>query len=120
MSDVISRICSMPKDFHLHNKSMNQLFNESGYLTETVLVTKEAIMAYIMVNPDLIKDWENYSSDKRVSEGWYFLQEKSEWAVGFAGSPSQKQKFVFTSSFEACAEFILRELREFAEHATRF
>ena len=120
MSDVISKICSMPRDFHfLKNKSMIQLFNDSGYLKEVALVTKETLMAQLMANPDLIADWKNYSSDKRVSQGWYFLQEKSAWVVGYASTTNQEQKFTFASGYEAYAEFILRELRELSEYTTR-
>ena len=118
MSNVVSKICSMPRDFHLlGNKSMIQLLIESGYLNETQLVTKETISTYLAENPDLIIDWENYSSDKRVSEGWYFLKRGSDWIVGYAGSPSQEQRLVFSSELEACAEFILREVSGIAKHA---
>jgi hypothetical protein len=120
MSDVISKICSMPRDFHtLKNKSINQLFIEAGNLDKKNLVTKEELMSHLIGNPELITDWENYSSDKRVSQGWYFLKNKSEWVVGYAGVPSQGQKFMFISNVEACAEFILRELGEFAKLAPR-
>ena len=120
MTDVISKICSMPKDFYLFgNKSMNQLFNESGYLDKRNLVTKEALISYLTANPKLVTDWENYSSDKRVSQGWYFWKDKSEWVVGYASVPSQEQKLTFNSRVEACAEFILRELGEFAETSLR-
>ena len=118
MSNVISKLCSMPRDFHLlKNKSMVQLLIESGYLNEIPLVTIETILTYLAENPDLIIDWENYSSDKRVSEGWYFLKRGSDWIVGYAGNPSLEQRLVFSSKFEACAEFILREVSGIAEHA---
>ena len=117
MSNVVSKICSMSRDFYsLKNKSIIQLLIESGYIDETQLVTKEAILIYLAENPDLIPDWEIYSSDKRVSEGWYFLREGSDWIVGYAGNPSLKQRLVFSSGFEACAEFILREVSGIAEH----
>lgn len=120
MSEIIVKVCAMPRDFRNRgHKSMNQLFNESGYLKQPEAVTKERLTDYLRANPDLINDWENYSSDKRVSKGWYFVKDQSEWIVGYAGVPGQNQKQTFTSGFEACAEFILQELKEFAEHATR-
>jgi len=52
----------MPKDFHLFgNKSMNQLFKESGYLEKPNLVTKETLTFHLIANPELVSDWENYS-----------------------------------------------------------
>ncbi len=98
---------------------MIQLLIKSGYLNKIQLVTKETILTYLTENPDLIIDWENYSSDKRVSEGWYFLKRGSDWIVGYAGSPSQEQRLLFSSEFEAFAEFILREVNGIAEHTKR-
>jgi hypothetical protein len=70
MSNVLSKVCSIPRDFYSsQNKSIIQLFNESGYLEQRDLATKEKLMEHLMANPDLINDWENYSSDKRVSQG---------------------------------------------------
>ena len=119
MTDLILKICSMPKDFHSCNKSMSQLFNETDYIKNKAFVSKELLMSYLADNPDLITDWENYSSDKRVSQGWYFLKENTKWIVGYASAPSQEQKFSFESDIEACTEFILRELKEFTENAPR-
>jgi hypothetical protein len=120
MSNVLSKVCLIPRDFYSHqNKSVIQLFNESGYLEQRDLVTKEKLMEYLMANPDLITDWENYSSDKRYSPGWYLLKDQSQWIVGYSSVPSQEQKTFFTSGTEACAEFILHELEEWTEHRTR-
>ena len=121
MSDVISKICSMPRDFRFQGtKSMIQLFKESGYLEESKLVTKKALTIYLKTNPELTNDWENYSSDKRVPQGWYFLKDNDQWIVGYSGTTSQEQKLQYNSKFEACAEFILHELLEFQEHATHY
>lgn len=120
MSTVIAKICSMPKDFHSHtDKNIIQLFNETGYLKEPKIVSKEALIEYLENNPELIKEWEKYSGDKHYSSSWYFLNNDPEWIVGYASVPSQEQKRVYQSRFEACAEFILHELEMFAEHATR-
>lgn len=119
MSGLISRICSMPKDFHsLGNKSMNELFIESGYSMAPSQVTKDALIAHLSANQELITEWENYSSDKRVSEGWYLLNDKPWWIVGYAGSSNKENRYSFESGIEACAEFILRELKQFTEHTT--
>ncbi|HQU37129.1 MAG TPA: hypothetical protein PLR65_11145, partial [Anaerolineales bacterium] len=119
MSTVIAKICSMPKNFRIRTgKSITQLFNETGYLKEPKIVSKEALIDYLKENPELIEEWENYSGDKHYSPNWYFLNNDPEWIVGYASAPSQEQKRVYQSRFEACAEFILHELEEIAEHAT--
>ena len=110
----------MPKEFHNRNdKSIIQIFNETGYLSDMESVSKEALIDYLQTNPELITEWENYSADKRYSPSWYFLSDGSEWIVGYASAPSQEQRKVFKSKFEACAEFILHELEKFAEQAPR-
>ena len=120
MSDVISKVCSLPKDFNNQNtKSMEQLFIESGYLEKAGVVTKEKIISYLTANPDLISNWEMYSSDKRYSPAWYFQKDKTDWIVGYFSNPSQEQQSIFQSKFEACAEFILHELKDFAEGIER-
>lgn len=120
MSDLISKICSIPKDFHTYqNKSIFQLFTESGYLEQPKSVTKEKLMEHLASNPDLIQNWENYSSDKHYFPAWYFLQKDSVWIVGYSSVPSQERKQTFTSAVEACAEFILHELDQWWERRTR-
>ena len=120
MSNPISKICAILKDFYSHqSKSITQLFNESGYVEKPELVTKESLIEHLTTNPNLVKEWENYSSDKRVGQGWYFIKDKSQWTVGYSSVPSQERRQTFASAFEACAEFIIHELREWAEHVTR-
>ena len=110
----------MPKEFHNRNdKSIIQIFNETGYLSEMKAVSKEALIDYLQTNPELIIEWENYSGDKRYEPSWYFISDGSEWIVGYASVPSQEQKMVYQSKFEACAEFILHELERFAEQSPR-
>ena len=119
MFDIISKVCSIPRDFHFYqNKSITQLLQESGYLEQPEAVTKERLIEHLTANPDLLIDWENYSSDKRYSPAWYFKQENSEWIVGYFDQRREREQ-VFSSGFEACAEFILYELKEFAKRATR-
>ncbi len=120
MANVIEKVCTMARDFYSKsNKSMQQLFTESGYLENSKVVTKDAIVGFLSANPELIETWEIYSADKRVEPSWYFLSDNSEWIVGYSSTPSQEQKYIYSSKFEACAEFILHELRGFAEGSPR-
>ena len=116
MKDVISNICSMARNFYKDgSKSIIQLFQESGYLDLTEHVTNEKLMEYLATHPDLVHDWEIYSSGKRYSPAWYFMQFESDWVVGYSSTPSQERKQVYSSGVEACAEFILHELWELTE-----
>lgn len=118
--DIIQKVCAMAKDFYSKSdKSIWQLFTESGYLKNPKIVTREALVGFLTANPDLIESWQIYSGDKRTEPSWYFLRSNAEWIVGYASVPSQEKRMVYQSKFEACAEFILHELEMFAEHATR-
>ena len=120
MSDLISKVCSLPRDFYqLNDKSIEQLFSETGYLEEMDTVTKEKLVTYLTENPSLISYWEMYSSDKRYSPAWYFQRIENNWIVGYSSTSSQEHQLVFQSEFEACAEFILQELRHFTENRER-
>lgn len=118
--EIIQKACTMARDFYSKsNKSITQLFTESGYLENPKIVTREALVGFLTKNPDLIESWQIYSEDKRTEPSWYFLNNDPEWIVGYASVPSQEKRTVYKSKFEACAEFILHELEMFAEHATR-
>ncbi|MRR29366.1 hypothetical protein EG834_03310 [bacterium] len=124
MMDVISNICLMPTDFRTNGKkSMIQLLKESGYLGHENAITKDDIKRFLTDHPDLIESWETYSSDKRVSEGWYLLHEESVWIVGYETAITkpggrEKKRYSFSSASEACAVFIVNELRQMADNAS--
>jgi hypothetical protein len=118
MSDVISTICSMPRDFKVsRKKSMIQLLKESGYLEHEHDVAKEDVMRFLISHPDLIDDWELYSLDQRTSTGWYLLHEDPVWIVGYLNSGKREKESRVTSGFEACAVFIINDLERFAKNA---
>lgn len=119
MIDVIAKVCSMPLDFNKSgNKSMVQILRESGYLENVDSVTYDMIKQHLEANPDLIETWENYSADKRTSEGWYFLRENSTWIVGFYRPGGRSEELSYSSAPEACASFILKEIRQIGKNAS--
>ena len=69
---------------------------------------RSEILEQLTRDPSLVEDWVSWSEDKRTSEGWYFLLRDYGGTVGYLGS--SEPDLVFTSSAEACAEFILREV----------
>ena len=119
MLEVVAKICAMPRNHQLNNKSILQVFLETDYINKAESITKERLVNYLTENPELIQDWENYSSDKRYSPAWYFIKDQSKWIVGFSGMPGQGKKQTFDSAPEACAEFILHEIKHLEERAPR-
>lgn len=114
MSNIVSKICSLPKNFYEEqNKSPIQLFKESGYRENPYDITKQKLVKHLEENPSLIFEWEKYSSDIRYSPSWYFLKDNSNWVVGYSDESTKEQRIAYSSEFEACAEFILREIEQF-------
>jgi hypothetical protein len=119
MSDVISKVCSMPRDFKVsRNKSMIQLLKKSGYLEHKNDVVKDEVIKFLKNHSDLVEDWQIYSLDKRTSTGWYLLHEDSVWTVGYLNIGGREKEYKFTTGFEACAVFIIYELEQLAKNVS--
>ncbi len=119
MSDVISKICSLPRDFNSnHDKSILQILKESGYIGHEDSIAKDDIKGYLISHPDLIEDWEIYSLNKRTSTGWYLVHGDSSWTVGFLNIGGREKEEHFSSEFEACAIFIINELTEIEKNTS--
>jgi len=117
MSDVISKVCLIPRDFKVSgNRSMIQLLQESGYLGCKNGVVKDEVIKFLENHPDLIEDWQIYSLDKRTSTGWYLLYEDSVWTVGYLNDGGREKEHKFVSGFEACAVFIINEIKQLAKN----
>jgi hypothetical protein len=115
--NIVFEICSMPRDLHIYyNKSMVQLLKESGYFGHEDSVTKEEVMKVLRAYPNFIKDWVDYSDDKRASSGWYLQHLDAEkWVLGYYSGIRSEKEQVFTSGYEACAAFILMEVASIAQ-----
>ncbi len=96
---------------------MIQLLKESGYLGCKNGVEKDVVIKFLENHPDLIKEWLIYSLDKRTSIGWYLLCEDSVWTVGYLNHGGREKEHKFISGFEACAIFIINEIKQLAKNA---
>ena len=116
MDDIVKRICYLPVDFHrLRTVSAIQLLRDSGYLNKPENITNEMVEAFLRDHPELVTQWLNWSADKRVSSGWYFLHEKGKYVVGYY--PKGKKK-IYSDPNKGCAEFILLEVNDLASLAS--
>ncbi len=114
MTGTISKVCSIARNLKIYqNKSVIQLLKESGYFENSSSITIEDIEQYLIDHPSYVNDWINFSSDKRTSEGWYFLQEGPDWIVGYLEDTTNGfariREEKFPSSIKACAVFIMKE-----------
>jgi hypothetical protein len=119
MRDVVARICSIPGELKvIGNASIIELILASGYLGHEESVTQEAIMSCLLANPALIETWEIYSLDKRSSPGWYLMHDEKVWNVGYINKGIKENERHFASAPEACAVFIINELKQIAKGAS--
>ncbi|MCF8254570.1 MAG: hypothetical protein K9H61_07640 [Bacteroidia bacterium] len=108
----IEKVCNLPLDFKISGKSTLTLLYESNYYDLYNSLSQQDIKEYLLRNKDLINKWVIFSEDKRTSEGYYLMLDGEKHFVGslekIGKEPYAKS---FTTKEEACAEFILLEIR---------
>lgn len=66
-------------------------------------------------HPETVDGWLRWSADKRWSPAWYFSAGDGHWVVGyFSLKESECPSTVFNDRFEACAAFIIHELKDYS------
>jgi hypothetical protein len=111
--DLIARICALPVQFKARGDvSVLQLVEESGYRNAPSELVAELVVRHLSEHPELIEAWFGYSEDKRTSSGWYLVQRSGDtFEIGYF--PKGEQMLI-KGRAQACAEFIVREVREIA------
>ena len=96
---------------HSEDKSPFDLLKETGYfeLHDQVLVSdiREALTRC----PECVKQWTQYSEDKRTS-GWYIIQNgEDRYEVGSVAENGERSNQIsLDSRFDACATFMKHEI----------
>ena len=119
MDQLTVRICNLPREFHrVHTKSIVQLLEECGFIAGTTQLSRGDIIEVLSSDPSLIRDWLNYSADKRTSSGWFLLE---NGRVGYLNERSSASRAIRldlepinNNLAAACAEFIIKEIEDIA------
>jgi hypothetical protein len=113
--NCLEKICNLPIDFRISNKSSVTLLQESKFIEYSNIISKQDIIGYLLLHKYLIDNWKIWSENKRTF-GYYLLINSEKY---FIGSLDKNGKENFSKSFktaeDACAEFILREVSEILE-----
>ena len=113
--NCLEKICNLPIDFQISNKSSVTLLQESKFIEYSNIISKQDIIGYLLLHKYLIDNWKIWSENKRTF-GYYLLINSEKY---FIGSLDKNGKENFSKSFktaeDACAEFILREVSEILE-----
>ena len=111
MESVYKKICSIPQNFlAVKNISIKQLIKESGFDENIEKIKLDELANFIKLNPNYVDSWLQYSSDKRTSSGWYFSKTNDKYLIGYLNSYKNEKVEEYDSVYNACANFILREL----------
>jgi len=108
--NCIEKICNLPLDFKIADKSSLKLLQESKFTDFYNVITKQDIKDYLFLNKNVIENWEIWSENKRTW-GYYLSIRPDKY---FVCSLDNDGKENFSKSFatidDACAEFIWREV----------
>ncbi len=70
--NCLEKICNLPINFQISNKSSVILLQESNFIKYSNIITKQDIMDYLLLHKNLIDNWKIWSENKR-SMGYYLL-----------------------------------------------
>jgi hypothetical protein len=105
---IVAAVCGLPRSFRAGAGSLSRLVEETGYGAVRDKITVDDIRQELIDDPSLIDEWQNWSFDKRTSEGWYLQLHSDGGYIGYLGRTDPE--VFFPSRSEACAQFILREV----------
>jgi hypothetical protein len=112
-SDLLEQIATLPRRFQtLDNVSMFSLVEAIGYFGFHDQISDADIRAALARCPESIREWMQYSEDKRMSSGWYLtLNDEGCYEVGYVTERGElQQQVAYNKGTDACATFIKREL----------
>jgi hypothetical protein len=104
----LAAVCTIAASFYAgSNKSFVELVRESHVADCLAEFTSDALVPLLSADPALIEGWLLWSTNKRVSSGWYFQHTQGAYIVGFYPSGETLR---FENASRGCAEFIVREV----------
>lgn len=95
--------------------SIHEMLKRTGYSERRAFLTVEAIRKVLARSPEYLREWLDYSADKRSNGGWYIRVENGGFEVGnldSAGCVAERRSY--SDPEEACAAFIRHELEQVA------
>ena len=105
IDDAIQQICNLPAIFRGGDKSSHTLVRESGIDVRSL--SADSVIAVLRSTPDLVREWLQWSEDKRSSPGYYFLAERKCYVVGYYPG---HERVEFDDPIVACADFLIKEV----------
>jgi hypothetical protein len=111
MNNIIDRIIHMPVLLG-NKKSIYSYLKETGYFENYNGIDEGAIAKSLNAYTNLIGEWLDWSSNKRTSEGWFFInRNNNKYTVGYFPNGHAEDK-IFSDKEAGCAYFIKCEVEQ--------
>ncbi|MEH6305237.1 hypothetical protein RYH73_06255 [Olivibacter sp. CPCC 100613] len=111
---IIKKILFLPFEFAKgdNNQSIYSLLQNTGYFNAYSKIAESIILQELTNHSNCIEHWLSWSSNKRSTDGWYFIKkDNGKYVVGNINSDGQRSEcFEFDSAAKACSVFIKREI----------
>jgi len=93
---------------------MFSLLEATGYLGLHDQISEADIRAALVRCPECVKEWMQYSEDKRTSSGGYVTQTNEGcYETGYiADARTRRNRVQYETAIDACASFIKHEIDE--------
>lgn len=111
LDNVIKQIIELPtKYYKVGDKSMHSLLRDTGYFETYEQISEKDIYKALIQHPEFLKEWLQWSENKRTDEGWYFNQSNgNKYLVGYLSRTGTTQN-EYTDASLACAVYIKHEI----------
>lgn len=110
----MAALIDLPSEYsRLRSISFYDLLKKTGYFDVPDEIGESALVEGFRMRPDSVRDWIQYSEDKRTNSGWYIGEAGGEYIVGYLGDEAgKKSKKLFKDRIGACAYFVKMEIEE--------
>lgn len=112
--NIINQLIELPVSLKLNQKlSPLEVLKRSGYFEKHLQISEDAFYIKLLEFPYLVKEWLDFSENKRTSTGWYFYKSSdSEVVLGYIDNknPSNNIEQKYLDIFRGCSNFIIKEL----------
>jgi hypothetical protein len=108
---IIYLILNLAKKFNnQREKSFRQLLEETNYFKIQHQIKEKDILETVNKYPEVLLSWMQWSANKRVTSGWFLIEENGEYIVSYYPHSEANQTLKTRDGHKACAYFILKEI----------
>lgn len=113
LDDCLDAICHFVSIYKNENKTPHEIYKNSKYGHFYLDVSVEKIAERLKNDRSLIKEWIQYSEDKRHFPSWGISERNGKWVLFYIGNAGrQLYNLTYEDIFIACAHMIRFEMED--------